>query len=953
MPAVVVAFAAEEIYAAFAEYAAFELEAGAIGSALIGGTAAVIAAQVTARALGLNDVPQLRPTTPAGAMVDATGTYAGIPIIYGSRRIGGVRVLTEMASTFTGRASEVYPIPAGLTVTVAKAAGFVTDIGVFSDTRDANGNLIRVAFVQVGSSPGPGQYTVNLGIYTFNAADRVTYAGRNLTFIYNYGETNNRLHMIVVWSMGEIASIDQIYLDDVAITDTRFAGLVYYENYTGADTQAASTSLISALQGKWTASHQLRGLAYSYVRLDWDEKAFPHGKPNITADVHGRKVFDPRSGLTAFSNNPWICIRDYLTSTRYGWKAPGSSIDDATFIAEANYADQAVAVPTASGTTTQARYACDGIVDIDRGRLDNMRALLSSCRGFLVFSGGLYKAKSEAVSSPVSLTLNENNIVGGWGIQLPQRRGRYNRMRANFFDAQNLWQSVAAVEDSTVYRATDGGTVFEATLDLPFTGNIYRAHQLAMMALKQSRFGIGVTLRATIAALQLEVGDVVPITHTMPGWVAQLFRVASIQLLSSDEIGVSLTQYDPSVYTLDALSYVNPDPATNLPDLGRVYAPGAPMIVETLYSTIDSAGVKSRASVSWMESPDVFVRFGGYYQLEVSPAGANNWRIYPHIHALVQDVNDVAPGTYDFRVTAFNSAGVQSPYALTTKELIGLSAPPSDVANFAVQSYSGQAKFTWKKFTNLADLDVTIGGRVFVRWSPKTAGAVWNDGTLVNSDGYPGDTSIGFGPLTTGTYMAKAMDSSGNFSVNAASFIVTEALLTALTAIATVTESPSFAGAKTNVANTGGAIQLDGTTLIDDMVALIDSWGLIDSLGGAKATGSYAFASKLDLGSVQPSRLLATIDSSAFSNDDLMDSRVNNIDDWTSMDGAVIEDAEVQLMVRSTNDDPNGAPVWGPWHALGQVGDYNARGFDFRLDFATANSTHNRAVSTLSVAAKH
>jgi len=61
----------------------------------------------------------------------------------------------------------------------------------------------------------------------------------------------------------------------------------------------------------------------------------------------------------------------------------------------------------------------------------------------------------------------------------------------------------------------------------------------------------------------------------------------------------------------------------------------------------------------------------------------------------------------------------------------------------------------------------------------------------------------------------------------------------------------------------------------------------------------------------------------------------------------------VQLMVRATNDDPNGTPTWGPWHALGQVGDYNARGFDFRLDFATGNATHNRRVKTLSVAAKH
>jgi hypothetical protein len=141
--------------------------------------------------------------------------------------------------------------------------------------------------------------------------------------------------------------------------------------------------------------------------------------------------------------------------------------------------------------------------------------------------------------------------------------------------------------------------------------------------------------------------------------------------------------------------------------------------------------------------------------------------------------------------------------------------------------------------------------------------------------------------------------------------------------------------------------------LIDSMTTLIDSWGFIDGLGGISATGSYGFASKMDLTSVQACRLVANIDSNAFDTDDLMDSRLDPIDEWPAIDGGVIEDCDVLLMVRSTNDDPNAAPSWGPWHALGQVGDYINRGFDFRLDFATGNATHNRRVTTLAVAAKH
>jgi hypothetical protein len=418
-------------------------------------------------------------------------------------------------------------------------------------------------------------------------------------------------------------------------------------------------------------------------------------------------------------------------------------------------------------------------------------------------------------------------------------------------------------------------------------------------------------------------------------------------------LGVQLTLRETfsSIFSWSAEDTAQPTPPrSSLPNPFAVAAPGTPSVTETLYSTSGSAGVKSRATVAWTAVVDPLIKS---YEVSWKAVADADYTIVPVPIGTSLDIDDLAAGLYLFAVRSCTTItkSVWSTYA--AKELLGLTAPPSDIANFAVQSYSGQAKFTWDKPDAATDLDVLIGGRVFVRYSPKTVGATWNDGTLVNPDGYPGDTSIGFGPLTTGTYMAKAMDSTGNFSVNAASFIVTEAVLTALTTIATVTESPSFSGAKTNVSVDSGALSLTGTTLIDSIAALMDSWGFVDGFGGISATGSYAFASKLDLGSVTPARLVASIDSTGFDTDDLIDSRTDPIDEWSMVDGGVIEDAEVQLVVRATNDDPNGAPTWGPWHALGQVGDYNNRGFDFRLDFATASATHNRRVSSLSVAAKH
>jgi hypothetical protein len=99
--------------------------------------------------------------------------------------------------------------------------------------------------------------------------------------------------------------------------------------------------------------------------------------------------------------------------------------------------------------------------------------------------------------------------------------------------------------------------VLEQTLDLPFTRNMYTAAQIAQIEAKRSRYGTLVSLTATIAATCLEVGDVVPIAHATPGWPAagdpaegKLFRVIEMELLSSDEVRLTLLEYQASVYQL-------------------------------------------------------------------------------------------------------------------------------------------------------------------------------------------------------------------------------------------------------------------------------------------------------------------------------------------------------------------------------------------------------------------
>src|SRR5205085_2557733 len=64
----------------------------------------------------------------------------------------------------------------------------------------------------------------------------------------------------------------------------------------GSPTQAADSFLMAHMPAKWTSNHRLRGIAYLYVRLQFDAKIYPNGVPNIKALIRGKKLRDPRNG---------------------------------------------------------------------------------------------------------------------------------------------------------------------------------------------------------------------------------------------------------------------------------------------------------------------------------------------------------------------------------------------------------------------------------------------------------------------------------------------------------------------------------------------------------------------------------------------------------------------------------------------------------------------------------
>ena len=382
--------------------------------------------------------------------------------------------------------------------------------------------------------------------------------GGHRVFVQTHSYKNKFLHLVLVWCEGEIEAIDNLYFDDVISTDSRFSGLTYISHHLGTDTQAADAKLVSYNLG-WTNAHRLLGVAYTYVRLEYEATAFPR-MPVITADIRGKKVYSVRTGSTAYSNNPADCIYDYMINTRYGRGFPTEEIDLASFQVAANACDVTI---NPGGSGAIAKYTCNGAVNTDRSWLANVKQLLTCCRAYLIFSGGLYKLRIDGAEAS-SFAFTEDNIVGEFSIALDSMKTRYNRLRAQFVDGARDYQPNVAIEDNSTYRAADNNTLLERKIDLPFTDSIYRARYIAQLELEQSRYSTTCQFTANLEGLRAEVGDVVTVTHSTPGWVLKTFRVLAIEYDSEETVRIRAREY-ANVYAPGTLPAEPTAPIVNIP----------------------------------------------------------------------------------------------------------------------------------------------------------------------------------------------------------------------------------------------------------------------------------------------------------------------------------------------------------------------------------------------------
>jgi hypothetical protein len=809
--------------------------------------------------------------------------------------------------------------------------------------------------------------------------------GLTRVYVESSGVDNQYLYIAGVLCEGGgagIESIDEIYVDDKLVTwsgaltdgtlrtvnssDTNFykdgTSLISVQGFYGLDNQSSSSLLQE--QANWTADHKLSGLAYLAIRLKWNQDAFS-GIPEIRVTLKGKKIYDPRLDSTkggsgshrqdtastwAYSKNSSLILLDYLRNARYGKGLPNSAFETNydSFKTSANTCETQV-TPYTSGTDINL-FETHAVLDSEKKVIDNVRELLVPMRAIFNYTQGKYKVIIEGTGSS-QLLLTKDNVVSEVKLQGENKSEKYNRVVGTFTNPSKDYQSDTvsyppfddsglAVEDRhATMLSADNDTLLERSFDMIHVTSPYQAEEICENILKRSRNCLKAEVTITSEGLNLAIGDIVTATYDTAGFSAKPFRVMSLSINADSTVNLGLEEHQDNFYTWESKSQVPTINDTVLPNPFSVSAPASVTLGDQLILYSDGV-VITALDVTIGASPDSFV---DYYQVEYKLSTATDYIIAGQGKGLNQRILNVIDGrTYNVRVRAFNTLGASSSYTSATRTIIGGIAPPEDVQDFSCNIVGSDAHLAW---TQIGDLDLA---HYTIRYSPVTSGADWADSiSLVEKVARPA-TSITV-PARTGSYLIKAVDKNGNYSSNESIIATNITDIGNFNAVATQTESPTFAGTTDRTVVLDNTIRLDSSELFDSGIGNFDSGtSFFDS--GLTAydlypLGFYYFANPIDLGATYTTRVTAFITQTADNIDDLFDSRTGNFDDGASnFDGDAPANCNAHLEIALSNDN-----VTYSSYRNFVIGDYTARYYKFRVMMTSQDLSSTPVVSALSV----
>ena len=391
--------------------------------------------------------------------------------------------------------------------------------------------------------------------------------------------------------------------------------VVKVQRHLGGVDDVADAYLRSQIPGKWAETAVLRGLCYTVVSLDLSHPEFQSGQVPVHALIRGKKLYDPRTGVAAWSANPALAIYDYLISPICGVDA--ADLPLAQFITAANVCDEA--------TVAGGLYTINGSVTSDQSQSSVLETMAQCMAGGIVSTTwDIYAGKYVA---PVAALL-QSDIVGSMSITPGVSDAAiYNGVKGQFISPENKYVLTDFKPyQNAVYRENDGRDYF-TDIDFPFTDSLQRVTNLARIFTEDQRNGFTVKAEFSLKAWPLKVGQRVTLTSAFLGQTSKVYRVTDKAYSPNSAVALTLKEDAASIWDLADATDVDSTPNTDLPDPWEIL-PLTALTCEsgeaTLLRQADGTMIP-RMLVSWPAAESQGVISNGQIEIEFRAVGTSAW----------------------------------------------------------------------------------------------------------------------------------------------------------------------------------------------------------------------------------------------------------------------------------------------------------------------------------------
>ena len=707
-------------------------------------------------------------------------------------------------------------------------------------------------------------------------------------------------------------------------------------------------------------------------------------------------IFNGTMGAAVWCSCPAMILLDLLTTERYGF---GTHITDAnldlfSFVAASKYANELVSDGQGG---QEARFSCNVNIQSSKEAFDLIKDLATVMRCIAIWSAGSITITQDRPTDSSYLFSLANITSEGFNYTGSSLKQRHSVVSVSYFNMDSREMDFEIVEDTALqskigivkkdvkaFACTSRGQAqrlgkaiifsenqesevvnFSTSMD---AGAIVRPGSVITIndpvrggARRSGRVAAATTTQITVDDAQgldtfggsnQKISVIMPdgsvetksitgisgLVVTLSSALSSTPNVNTIWLLESDTLVgqtfrvISVEEQDEINYSISALTYVAGKyanieqgislPTRNISLLNEPKNPPSNLSASERTVVINALAI-TKLILTW-------VGVTGVSQYLVQYRFNNtNWVSEIVFRTDFELVNTEA-GVYEFRVFSYNAALKLSATSTDlTFNAQGKTTPPSNVQNLSIEPLTNKlVRLRWNRST---DADVIHGGRVYVRHSNLTDGS----GTFQNSvdliTALAGNTTDAVVPALEGEYILKFQDDGGRFSQGETSIIMDLPDLIDAQRVLTQREdllSTPFSGSKTNTTfnNSASALQLSNPA--------------------SNATGTYEFASVVDLGGVFSLDLKRTLRAVGFVTGTDIETVIPSGSFWddyatdNNFDGAAADEANTQIQV-ATSQSASGA--FGAFNNFAN-GTFKGRRFKFKLILETTNVAQNMNV---------